>query len=432
MKKLLLTFAIISVKLLNAQSPWEETNSPLSDRYDDVFFLNSDTGWAAGGSNGTIIHTIDGGANWTTQKTVPGGYFRSIEFADKDHGFAGGLEMSGQKVFYKTTDGGNTWTEISSVITGTVRGVCGICCVNTNVTYAVGAWAMPAFVMKTIDGGNSWSQINMAPYAKALIDVQFIDANNGYVTGQSNINSEGAVILKTSDGGVTWTKVFTSNIDGEYLWKIQNLDGIHWFASIEGVHSNVYNEVVGTNVFLKSNDGGNTWITKPIPSPYFIQGIGFISPLRGWIGNYDLYETNDGGDNWVEVVPYTSAQIMPQFDRFQKINDSVAYFSSNKINKLSKTLTTSIKSNQQVEKIKWLTVYPNPAKEHVSYQLNLPRKTMFVSRLFNESGDIISETVNQKDKGKYIFKIEKKLTPGVYYMYVMFNEGIECEKVIVE
>ena len=264
---------------ISAQSPWLATTSTLISRYDDISFISPDTGWAAGGSNGFISHTTNGGATWLIQKNLPGsypsgGYVRSIEFADKNIGFAGGLEFSGQNVFFKTTDGGVNWTDISSVITGTNRGICGICCVNTNVTYAVGVFSTPAYVLKTTNGGLTWTQINMSAYAGSLVDVQFIDANNGYVTGQSNINSEGALILKTTDGGVTWTKVFTSNISGEYVWKIQNLNGTNWYASIEAA---VLPLATTNNVFLKSVDGGNTWVSKPVGIGHYFQGVGFAA-----------------------------------------------------------------------------------------------------------------------------------------------------------
>lgn len=422
------TFIVVFLCLLfysQYAQTWAPTNSPLVGRYDDISFVSPDTGWAVGfnTTNGYINYTKDGGATWTIKKTLPGVYMRSIEFANKNIGFAGGLEYNGQNVFFKTIDGGTTWTDISSVISGIDRGICGICCVNTSVTYAVGVYTTPAYVMKTIDGGNTWTKISMVGYANALVDVQFTDANNGFVVGLSNVASEGAVILKTADGGQTWVKVFKSNVSGEYVWKIQNLDGINWFASIErGGTPN------GLNVFLKSVNGGNTWVSKPVATTQYFQGIGFINAQKGWIGNYDLYETNDGGNTWASVIGWSASH---GFNRFQKINATTAYFSSEKVYKLSNT-TTEVKENTKQEERNWLSVYPNPAKGQIAYHLNLPNKTMFVTRVFNSKNEIIWEEVNQKEKGSYQFKTPITLEPGIYFLYIMFNEGIECKKVIVE
>ncbi|MES2131763.1 MAG: YCF48-related protein [Bacteroidota bacterium] len=427
MKTPLLFIVALMTHFLSAQTSWLPTNSVSTDRYDDVFFISPDTGWAVGSivGLGKIYHTVNGGSTWSIQKSL-NTYARSIEFSDKNNGFAGALSSGGQNVFFKTTDGGSTWTDISSVITGTNRGICGICCVNTSITYAVGVWSSPAYVMKTIDGGVTWSQINMGPYASRLVDVQFTDANNGYVTGQSNVTGEGAVILKTTDGGATWTKVYTSNSAGEYVWKIQNLDGQNWFASIEAA---VTYSTMTNNVFIKSTDGGNTWITKAAPYSNYFQGIGFIDANRGWIGNSELFETNDGGDSW---TPVATGQSYNAFDRFQKVNSTLAYFSSNIIHRLGNVTSTGIKEMPAKEKPKWLSVYPNPAKDEISYRLDLPNKTMFSTRIFNAKSEIIWELTDQKEKGSYSLKVDKKLSPGIYFVYVMFNEHAECDKVIIE
>lgn len=427
MKTLLLSFLLFTFTILNAQVNWMPTNSPPSDRYDDISFISPDTGWAVGsvGAQGKIYHTVNGGATWNVQKNT-NTYIRSIEFADKNIGFAGGLGTGNQSVFFKTTDGGATWTDISSVITGTNRGICGICCVNTSITYAVGVWSSPAYVMKTIDGGTTWTQINMGAYASRLVDVLFTDANNGYVSGQSNVTGEGAVVLKTSDGGTSWTKVFTSNTAAEYVWKLQNLDGQNWFGSVEASVA-FFNDSIN-NVFIKSTDGGNTWVSKPVGYSTYLQTIGFMDTQRGWTGGSQLFETSNGGNSWTKIA---TGQSYDAFDRFQKVNNHVAYLSSGIIYKLDNTVT-SIKNVPSKELPKWLSVYPNPTKDEISYRLDLPNKTMFGVRVFNARQELMQEYVDEKEKGVYTFRISQRLPPGIYFVYVMFNEHAEYEKVIIE
>ena len=411
---------------LFSQTNWIPTASPQTDRYDDIYFISPDTGWAVGtlAGNGRILRTTNGGATWQTQKNIST-YMRSIEFADKNTGYAGGLGQSGTTIFYKTTDGGVNWTNISSVITGSNAGICGICCVNTSITYAVGVWASPAYVIKSVDGGNTWTYTDMSAYAKSLIDVQFTDANNGYVTGESNINSEGAVILKTTDGGSTWTKVFMSYGPGERLWKIQNLDGQNWFACIESAVAD-FNDTT-TNFFLKSTDGGNSWVVKPAPRSNYLQGIGFMDTQRGWIGSTELFETNDGGNSWAKLTNYPGPNA---FNRFQKINAGTAYFSSDIVYKLGNTLPVT--SMAPKEHMKWLSVQPNPAKGDIYYKLELPHKTMYGVKIYDARASLIHEEIGERDKGTHRFHTGKKLAPGVYYVYVMYNEFAEYEKVIVE
>lgn len=413
---------------LFSQTTWNPTGSTPADRYDDVYFVSPDTGWAVGTSLGAgrIYHTTNGGATWQVQKTL-NSYIRSIEFADKNIGYAGALGQSSTNVLFKTSDGGVNWTNISSAITGTNRGICGICCVNTSITYAVGVWSSPAYVIKSIDGGTTWTYTDMSAYAKDLIDVQFTDANNGYVTGESNVTAEGAVILKTTDGGSTWSKVFTSNGPGERLWKIQNLDGQNWFGCIESAVPILNPNDTVNNMFVKSTDGGNSWIAKPAPRSNQFQGIGFMDTQRGWIGNREIFETNDGGNTWTKLSAYSGYNA---FNRFQKINATTAYFSSHVVYKLG--TATSIKPKIEKGYEKWLSVYPNPAKGDIFYTLDLPHKTMYGVKVYDAKGSLIHEEIGERDKGAHRFTTGKKLAPGVYYVYVMYNEFAEYKKVIVE
>ncbi len=83
-----------------------------NQRFDDVFFLNNDLGWALNGSNAAVYKTTDGGDTWINQLSeltpiLPGNYyFRNIEFLNENIGFVGTLNG----VFLKTVDGGTNWT----------------------------------------------------------------------------------------------------------------------------------------------------------------------------------------------------------------------------------------------------------------------------------------------------------------------------------
>ena len=75
----------------SAVAQWSVTDSTHVDaRIDDLFFINADTGWFAGGSSGVIGRTYNGGASWQTVYTGPD-YLRSIEFATPQLGFCGAL-----------------------------------------------------------------------------------------------------------------------------------------------------------------------------------------------------------------------------------------------------------------------------------------------------------------------------------------------------
>ena len=115
-------------------------------RFDDVFFLNDNLGWAANGYFAAVYKTTDGGLTWIEQlnNTILGSnhYFRNIEFLDENIGFLGTLNGK----FYKTVDGGDNWTEVS--IVPNPPAICGIDVVGTSTIYGCGAFFEPAHIIK--------------------------------------------------------------------------------------------------------------------------------------------------------------------------------------------------------------------------------------------------------------------------------------------
>lgn len=209
MKKIFISFLFVAGLVSSQTYNWSTLNFPPSTtgRYDDVFFLNENLGWAARGGNGTVFKTTNGGTTWTEQivSSQTGQYFRNIEFLNENIGFLGTLNNN----FYKTTNGGTTWTKVNN-ISPYPAAICGLDTVGSSTVYGCGAWFSPAYVIKSTDSGNTWKFIDMSAYASALVEVQFIDENVGFVSGS---DEQGAVILKTTDGGDSWTNIYSA---GEY------------------------------------------------------------------------------------------------------------------------------------------------------------------------------------------------------------------------
>ena len=63
---------------------WHPTTAPVQTRYDDIWFINPQVGWGVN-SGGQIVHTEDGGANWTIQHTVDADtWLRCMSFTEPD------------------------------------------------------------------------------------------------------------------------------------------------------------------------------------------------------------------------------------------------------------------------------------------------------------------------------------------------------------
>jgi photosystem II stability/assembly factor-like uncharacterized protein len=292
---------LVAVSMISLATParagWVTLpNAPISpnSRHDDVYFVSPDSGWVVNGA-GEIHRTTDGGQTWTHQTTVAN-YLRCVGFATSLKGWAGAL--FGTPLLYVTSDAGINWTPVTNIPAPQPTGICGLSVVNSSVVYGVGRYdGPPARLIKTTDGGATWTSRDMAPYATSLIDVHFFDELNGLAVGGTgpSLTDRHAVILSTSDGGATWqTRYNSTRPGGEWCWKISFPTRLQGFVSIER------QDLLAPRYIAFTTDGGMTWGEIRFVDDYDEEGIGFVSGLVGWVGGWtgDTYETLDGGASW--------------------------------------------------------------------------------------------------------------------------------------
>jgi photosystem II stability/assembly factor-like uncharacterized protein len=88
---------------------WKQVTVPVNVTLTAVAFADARNGWAVG-HDATILHTVDGGQNWTLQQFKPekGEPLLNVMAVDARHAFAVGA----YGMFLQTADGGATWTEV--------------------------------------------------------------------------------------------------------------------------------------------------------------------------------------------------------------------------------------------------------------------------------------------------------------------------------
>ncbi len=409
---------IFSFTTAPAQTGWRTLGIPNpgpGGRIDDVFFLNDSLGWAAGGIGGSIYITRDGGATWKRQVAL-GKYLRSIEFINEQVGFCGSLDFS----FYKTTNGGQTWTDIAGDINPRPPGICGLSAPDPQHIYGCGIWSFPAYVIKSGDGGNTWTMIDMSAYANALVDIMFLNKDTGFVCGMAKPSSQGGIILKTENGGATWKVVHKTTIAYEYIWKLQTPDNKNFVASIQP------NPNVLLTGFLRSNDGGDSWRFRMVkPYYHYIQAIGFIDLNTGWVGgDTALYKTTDGGLTWSENLGVGSA-----YNRFFRVNSKVAFLTGEKVYKYN-ALLDGEPPGGVLNEIHSLKVYPNPASEMTIIEAVFNNPTTVRIEIFSSGGERIAHVFSGKLQGdSRMFKFDLgRHAAGIYYVVMRTNEGVITRK----
>jgi photosystem II stability/assembly factor-like uncharacterized protein len=429
---------------------WERVRfAPVADgRHDDIKFVSPDKGWMVN-TRGEIWHTPDAGFSWLLQHKETSVAFRSTAFKDERVGWAGTVFSPGS-VLWETRDGGAHWTNISHRIEGQLPdGICGMVAVSADVAYGVGAFHGAPTVVKTTNGGITWTGRSVADVASTLIDVHFFDENTGIATGGTGSSLDGdAVVIRTEDGGETWTRVYRStrgpSISGEWGWKISFPTPEVGYISVETI-----NNPSGLDAkVLKTVDGGRTWTPLSVTgsvSSAGLQGIGFITPDIGWASGRGVTSlTTDGGVTWQQLQHYNQTTQTGQLDgainRFYMVNESLAYAIGQRTYRISGygNVGTDIELGEAVpDRFTLGTSYPNPFTDQVNLPYTLDEAAPVRFSVIDVTGRLVHEgPLQTQPPGSYTFtwngkdKAGRDVASGTYLVLIDIGSSPEMKQVV--
>lgn len=272
-------------KTTNGGSTWvSNNNTNWNTYYGDLHFVNSSTGFVI--NNSSLLKTTDEGKSWTLKKTS--NYtFNDVFFTNETTGW---LVTNYNKEVFKSTDGGETWTAITTLPSQlpSYYSLKKIFFLNEQTGWIVG---QNGTILKTTDAGASWSFQN-SNTTNTLQSIHFIDTNNGIAVGDNS------TALTTTNGGETWIIRSISSDIGQYLTSAQFTSPMIGWA-------------VATNDsrLFKTTNGGVSWSSITIgnyPSSY--TGLQFFDETNGILYGYStISRTEDGGANWKTIENGTGA-----------------------------------------------------------------------------------------------------------------------------
>jgi photosystem II stability/assembly factor-like uncharacterized protein len=248
-----------------------------------------------------VYKSTDAGHTWTHMGLTDTQQIAALQIDAKnpDIVFVAALgHMAGpneERGVYRTLDGGKTWKKV--LFRSNVAGAVDVAVdpLNSNIVYAAfwqvirKPWTFESggpdsSVYKSTDGGDTWKEITKNPgLPKGVIGrmgIAVSPVKSGSVW--LNVEAEDGGVFHSDDGGATWTKVNDERKIRQRAWYYSRI-----FADPKSADT-VY--AVNTS-FFKSTDGGRTF--KAIPTPH-----GDNHDL--WIAKNDperMIESNDGGAN---------------------------------------------------------------------------------------------------------------------------------------
>ncbi len=280
-----------------------------------IQFLNKTTGFILSSEtskSGRILKTTDAGATWTTVLNTAAEEFYDFSFNGTNAIMVG----KGASVIYYSTNSGDTWTKATAAPLGgfvyTRSDIRAVHLVSSSIAYAVG-WgsnigAQPAIIIKSVDGGKTWTYLPQTP-AITLYD----NLNAVYFKDDMNGIAVGGAILTTTDGGTTWK--YNDYPIGSTL------------NSVGGIGSSILITGTGGNI-LSSPDLGVTITNKtkvPASALYTIQ---FPTATTGYAAGFDglVIKTTDGGKSWTPKYARVGLKAST-IQKLQFLDDKIGFVS---------------------------------------------------------------------------------------------------------
>ena len=417
MKRLIL-FELIILFLattFESDSPpgWFQQTLPVNDQINDIFFLDSTTGWVVtdGRTNtndtGYIMKTTDSGNSWVVQYNQPM-KLNVVQFPDNNTGYVGGGSGTGTPRLYKTTNAGNTWfntTPIGNII------ITDMYFVNKDTGWACDDDPLGGGLWYTTNGSNTWQQQLGASFSPKRFF--FINRDTGWVICSNH------QIYKTINSGLNWFQQV--NIVNE------SFEDVYFTSALTGwIHG-------GPTGIYKSTNGGSSWDTITNTLGYGTGKIFFVNERKGWIGRAfnKMLVTNDG-QTW-------GYQTTPAFTNYSVyFTDTLKGWAGTNILIHTTDGGGPPVGIQQIgtevpSEYKLFQNYPNPFNPVtiIKYQTINTKYVKLV--IFDIQGRQLTELVNQKQSaGTYEADWKREgYSSGVYfYSLVIDGETINTEKMI--
>lgn len=293
-------------------------NSGVDKDLQCVYFIDAFLGYA-GGADGALVKTTDGGRHWSVLNTRLNGTINDVYFLDYNLGFLVGEDG----IFMRTEDGGLHWENIEGLDNADFTDLHFVDMING---FAIGHGLEGGLFCKTIDGGKTWTtkMINqdcsgggLTPGIDCddiyLTEMSFLDDKNGLIAGFTYNFTYGKhpFVCKTDDGGITF-KDISPKESREDWYNGKEVASINYMNDHDACA--IMNTGSGTDFMFFSDYKIRSFEQIQLPSNFSSRGRFFTSQFLGrFIGYFagiiegesQIIKTIDQGNTFMYLNPPT-------------------------------------------------------------------------------------------------------------------------------
>jgi photosystem II stability/assembly factor-like uncharacterized protein len=369
----------------------------------DVSILSPDTAVMTL-KDGNCLRTFDGGTTWTTSIT---GAVAGVDTLLSCDLYPGKWSIVGSNGLIKvSSDNGQTWTPVNSPTTQRMYGVCTF---DNNKAFAVG----DAGVICNYDGTN-WTLQNTGVTAR-FWDVA---VDKSTTTPQAYAVGSGGTIFKYD--GTNWNAQSSGLGVGLFGTGVVGQDTVYAVGGLT------------QGVILKTTNGGTTWSTVLNGVNVSFRSVTGIADTA-WACAFDgiIYETRDGGASWVRYSvgdTQNNTSIVFRTSRGLVVRNA----GNGRVFGLpSETDTTGIHNKFYAPN--QLFIYPNPTQNMVTLKGKFERSTSVNFMIRDIDGKVIMNLPKQSlTQGTLNYSFNTSaLSNGVYFVFVEDGVNSFVKKLIV-
>ncbi len=452
--------------------------NPMQGYLSDIYFYNSQKGWAVANNTKAILWTNNGGSTWQFQSGVS--VSKTLVRKQNTSSNIGnpfclhpqnknGVFILAGSALYRSLDKGETWVLLNGSVPGSACHSFFVNALDTNLMIASKGSGGGARVIGSSNYGATWydiiNPITLTSYGMPL-EVDPSNPNTVYVA------PDGGPMRKSTNWGANWTilsggesgtfrspcdviipfenpnvilvgdgvtgsgsgKVWKS-IDGGMTWTLINTvsgSEIPMMANTSQDLNLIYHTTWSSGSFWKSNNLGTSYSNLNQSGSLWATDIAKDDPTAV---SYDLYGTNsylslDGGATF-QTIPATSS---PAAGVVYMDKATLLYQHGSGVDKLVVTYTvTPVVSNGQVSSevpsaFGLAQNYPNPFNPSTQIKYDIAKASLVTLKVYDVIGNEVAVVFNGNlNAGKYSADFNaSNLATGIYF-YSLSVDGVKID-----